>query len=366
MEPSHRARIFKKMRHFRIFKFKIFFSLLNIEDINKDQLTLMLLLLINTLTTFPFRFIEKLLYNKKIYALQIKNPVFIIGHWRSGTTLLHDVLSKDPMFCFPVRRQVFYPEACIHKYSFNDPILHYVGPRGIDNIIIDPDQSPCEDELAMVNLGALSSYYFFLPPEKHTFMLKKSTTFEAANVHEITYWKKKYVYFLKKILFINPGKILLSKNPSHTARINVLLELFPDAKFIHICRNPQQVIPSYLTLLKAFYKHTPLTSSVLQNEAFLTYQHTMNTFLKYKDTINSDNFIEIKYEDFEMEPMKQLEKIYTHFNFNHFNHIKHKFEEYLLSIQGYEKNTRPFSQELHIRINSELGTSIQYWKGIGV
>ena len=42
--------------------------------------------------------IENLIYGGRVRAHQPKSPVFILGHWRSGTTLLHETLSSDPQF----------------------------------------------------------------------------------------------------------------------------------------------------------------------------------------------------------------------------------------------------------------------------
>ncbi|KAH3763321.1 hypothetical protein Pelo_4831 [Pelomyxa schiedti] len=57
--------------------------------------------------TFPLRMTERLLTNKTLQRSRIFPPVFIVGHWRSGTTLLHTLISQDPQFGFVPSYQVF-------------------------------------------------------------------------------------------------------------------------------------------------------------------------------------------------------------------------------------------------------------------
>ncbi|TFG37549.1 MAG: sulfotransferase, partial [Candidatus Aminicenantes bacterium] len=58
--------------------------------------------------------------------------------------------------------------------------------------------------------------------------------FEDVSPTVVEKWQAIYLRFLKKLTFSSGGKRLLLKNPANTARIRVLLELFPDAKFIHV------------------------------------------------------------------------------------------------------------------------------------
>ena len=41
------------------------------------------------------------------------------------------------------------------------------------------------------------------------------------------------------------------KSPTHTARVRTILEVFPDAKFIHIVRDPLVLFPSTVRLWKS-------------------------------------------------------------------------------------------------------------------
>ncbi len=69
--------------------------------IDRKYLHRALFVTLTSLATAPIRTLFKIKYEKKINAVRLQNPpVFIIGHWRSGTTYLHELLSNDPHFCY--------------------------------------------------------------------------------------------------------------------------------------------------------------------------------------------------------------------------------------------------------------------------
>ena len=49
--------------------------------------------------------IQKLVYGRRIRRTTLRPPIFILGHWRTGTTLLHELLSLDPRHGYPTSYQ---------------------------------------------------------------------------------------------------------------------------------------------------------------------------------------------------------------------------------------------------------------------
>src|SRR3954468_3369258 len=88
-------------------------------------------------------------------------PVFIVGHWRSGTTFLHNLLSRDPAFCFPtivdaLRPYDFYPNP--FEFISRLILLRCLPPtRPMDDMRLDPGL-PQEEELALATMGAPSFF----------------------------------------------------------------------------------------------------------------------------------------------------------------------------------------------------------------
>ena len=108
----------------------------------------------------PFRIVEFIFYSKKIKNQNVvKDPVFIIGHWRSGTTYLHNLLCNDEQFGFISTFQAFIPKAFI----IGNPILKFgsslsmPAKRPMDDVDVHPDY-PQEDEFAISNQSTMSLY----------------------------------------------------------------------------------------------------------------------------------------------------------------------------------------------------------------
>ena len=121
-------------------------------------------------------------------------------------------------------------------------------------------ESPQEDEFGLVNLCGLSPYMgaIFARAERSSDRYIKYLSFKQATAEEVARWKDAVVFFYKKVLFKKRDKRLILKvglvytytqhthtqSPAHTARLKLMHELFPGAKFVHISRNPYEVYQS--------------------------------------------------------------------------------------------------------------------------
>jgi len=119
---------------------------------------------------------------------------------------------------------------------------------------------------------------------------------------------------MKAVTYSNHGKRLVLKNPPNTARITTLMELFPDARFIHIYRNPYKVYLSTKrmrtkVLDKLALQHT--TDEQIENHVIDNYIRLMKSYFKQKDQIPDGHLIEIRYEDLVADPMGQIREVYA-------------------------------------------------------
>jgi len=129
----------------------------------KYYLKVLLVTLLNLIEA-PLRFFEWWKLRKTINRTNInKPPIFIIGHWRSGTTYLHNLLTKDPQFGYVTTLQAFFPNSFISKNFFKMITKKSMKEtRPGDNVEIDSN-SPQEEEFALANLfpfGFYNSLYF--------------------------------------------------------------------------------------------------------------------------------------------------------------------------------------------------------------
>ena len=300
-----------------------------------------------TLGTVPLRAYESLRYGGAVKRTAIEHPpVFIIGHWRTGTTHLHNLLCQDKSLGRVSMWQAFAPGLCLIderllKKPFNKMAQRMHPTREIDNIPLSLD-NPEEEDLAIANMSPYSYLHMYSFPRRASHYFEKYiTNFDALPEPTRKEWKKYYMVMLRKATFKAEGKRLVIKNCSDSARIKALLELFPDAKFIHTYRNPYDVFRStqhlYRTVLvRAQVQEIDLKE--LETWVLRFYTQLMQKFFADKSLIPKGNLVEVKYEDLDKEPLVQLRKIYDTLGLPGFAEAEPAFSAYLDSIKGYQKN----------------------------
>ena len=148
--------------------------------------------------------LQKILYRSKINAHPLSEPpLFIVGHWRSGTTFLHDLISLDQHFTFPSTLQCFLPNQCLITGKIFLKFDKYLIPkkRPQDNVATS-FAKPQEDEFAIFNLGHHSPYLRMAFPNGP---LVDDDYLTLENLHEgqIRAWQEILQYFVKLVSFQN-------------------------------------------------------------------------------------------------------------------------------------------------------------------
>ena len=294
--------------------------------------------------TTPFQWIQTLLYKRKIKKVSFEgnDPVFVLGHWRSGTTHLHYLLTLDEQFSYLENFQAFFFRIAFISKTFMKPILNALMPstRPQDNIKITAN-SPSEEEHPLTNITEKSGMQSFFFPQNRSYF-DKYNLFEGTTSNEKEDWKTQYKWLLQNIAYYqDPAKKLLLKNPHSIGRIEVLLEMFPNAKFIHIHRDPYDVFNSNVHL----YKKT-ISTQFLQdfseeeiNERVLyCYEKGMRKLMEDLPKISKENLIEISYNELSNQGFETIAKIYSSINLGDFNSVSGKVQEYLNKEKNYKRN----------------------------
>ena len=237
-------------------------------------------------------------------------PIFIIGHWRSGTTLLHELLCCLSELKAPTTYQCFSPRHFLLTEKIVTTIFSWVLPktRTFDRVPLDWS-SPQEDEFALLMVGAKSPYRRIAFP-------CIGDQLEGLDVSKLPlkqkeYWSQSLVLFVKRLTFNDPRRLVL-KSPTHTAHISILLKLFPSAKFIFISRDPRTMMPSTVKLWKFFDFYHGLNSSGSTNYlqyVLTTFRIIEDAYLRDKPLLNSKNLIELRFEDLIADPTGSLKAI---------------------------------------------------------
>jgi len=303
--------------------------------------------------------LEKLLYGGKIARTQLAAPpVFIIGHWRSGTTLLHEYMICDPEFTFADTYSCFTPSHFLVSRGFLKPMVSLLMPktRPMDNMAAGFDR-PQEDEFALCALGLPSPYLHLLfandPPEFQRFL-----TLRNVSEKERGDWLDTFDFFLRSLTVQNPKRILL-KSPPHTARIRTILSRYPDAKFVHIHRDPYKLFPSTYNLWMRLATDEGLQvpkGAGLEEYILGTFTEMYDAFEADVPLLKSDQFCDIAYKELTSDPVQTVRKIYDRLNLGDFDRVKGNIEKYAESQKEYKKN----QFEIEPAIADQIG---QRWSG---
>ena len=216
---------------------------------------------------------------------------------------------------------------------------------------------PQEDEFAVGNMIPYCYYYFFHFPFDWQEYYQKYIRFEGDHKTRED-WKKAYHRLISKAIYLTKGHHPVFKSPVNTGRIPVLLEMFPEAKFIFIYRNPVVV---YLSTKKFFISLFPtlqfqkISTEEISDLIFEVYKKLIEDYYKEKALIPKNNLIEIKFEEFEKAPLDYLEQIYQKLQFSDFEQAKSSLQAYIQSQKSYKKNIYKISQK-------ELDRVLEHWK----
>lgn len=308
------------------------------------------------------RLVQQLWYGRRIARTEIREaPLFILGHWRTGTTLLHELLILDPRHTYPNTYQCLEPNHFLLTEKLITKGLPFLMPsrRPMDNMAAGWDR-PQEDEFALCMMGQPSPYLTVAfpnrPPQSPEYL-----DLEGVPPRALASWKRAFYGFLQKLTFKDPRRLVL-KSPPHSCRIKVLLELFPDARFVHIVRNPYVVYPSTVNLWKSLYETHGLQKPRFEGLE----EHVLSTFVRLYEAldrgkllVDPSHYFELRYEDLVADPLGQIQTLYEKLNLGDFAPARPQLEAYLARTKGYETNKYQLTPEQRAAVSQRWGPIIR-------
>ena len=255
-------------------------------------------------------------------------PVVIVGHWRSGTTYLHHLMSADKRFCYPtlldaLRPYDFYPSP-FEPISRAFLLLSLPETRPMDDIPLRPDL-PQEDEMALATMAAPSFFNCFYFPRMMSEIFEAEVLFIGAPQADIDRWEKCLRLYLGKLVALHPDRRLLLKNPAHSARIPRLRSLFPGAKFVHIHRDPLDVLESTVKLYRSMLPVVALQdyeTSAIDAHVERSYSRLMDRLLAGLAALPASDVAEVRYSDLVESPIAVLRAAYDRLGLPGFGHAE--------------------------------------------
>ncbi len=292
-------------------------------------------------------------------------PVFIVGHWRSGTTHLHNLLACSPQFGIITPLASGLPWELLTLATWLRPWLEKSLPadRGVDAVAVTAD-SPQEDEIPLASMQLLSVFHAVYFPAEFRDRLNRGVFFDGVSEDEMSAWRQRMLYFFRKVTRHQGGRLPLIKNPAHTARIRHLLEIWPRARFIHIYRNPYTV---YLSTLHYYRKLLPdlalqeFNMQEVKQAVIETYPRLMECLYTDTQGLSDDRFVEVKFEDLEQNPLTVVNQIIQQLNLSERRQTLENVQDYISGLVGYRKNELQHSAADLRLVEEHWGSYLKRW-----
>jgi hypothetical protein len=301
--------------------------------------------------------VQYLTHGRRAQRVELQGPpIFVIGHWRSGTTLMHELLTADRRFAYPSNFDAFVPNHFLISRYWLYPIIRILMPsaRPMDNMEMGI-ASPQEDDFALCAYGAPTPYRriaFPNRPHRDHLLLNLANASES----ELQQLQASMERFLK-LLTVRYQKPLILKSPPHTGRIEKLAEWFPGAKFIHVSRHPYDLVPSTLRLWRSLdqlmgFQLPRYDDTALKNYIFECQDLMYTAYCQQRSAIASENLCEVRFEDLLAEPITEMRRLYEHLGLGEFQAVEQEFKNYFERKKGHQKNKFSIDDGLRLEINA--------------
>ena len=295
-----------------------------------------------------FGLLQKLIHGRGIRNTPVPDdPVFIVGHWRSGTTLLHELLALDERVRCPTTYECLSPHHFLLTEGGVRRWFRFLMPRKRpwDNMKLGFDH-PQEDETALCALGAHSPFLTVAFPNRPPQDPGYVDLLDLPEA-ELRRWFALMQRFYQSILYRRPGRLVL-KSPQHTFRVKTLAKLFPRAQFIHIIRDPYVVYSSTV-----HFWNTTFDTYALQSPPYRhVEENVLETFCRMEDTLAAacaelpaNRYQRIRYEDLVASPVEQMARIYQESNLGDFEPARTAIEQYANRTRKYQTNQYELTPE---------------------
>lgn len=268
--------------------------------------------------------LQETVLREQLAQANFRDAVVVLGYWRSGTTLLHELLCLDSCYTYPTTHACMNP----HHFLFSEAsALAQKGSsaqRPMDEMEVRPD-SPQEDEFALLSLGARSPYEALLIPKILPDALKLTDPRDLSPQDEKR-WREVFLSFLAGVSVRGMGRPIFLKSPTHGARVSTLRELLPDARYVLIVRDPVTNFESVVRMWRKMfetYALGPIPPDDEIREAVLADRPRFEAKLSSATADLPENrFKAISYESLVADPVGQIEQLYAQLELGDFEPVR--------------------------------------------
>lgn len=268
------------------------------------------------------------------------SPLFVVGHWRTGTTLLHELLSLDSSMRSPTTYECLAPHHFLVTGSWLPRLTRFTLPptRAFDAVRVSWDAAQ-EDEFALCNLGLESPYAAIAFPNEGE-RDEVALELDELSSREQQRWRDGLASFLKQLVLFRPGRLLL-KSPTHTFRLPTLVDMFPQAQWILTARNPYAVFASTVKLWRSLYVtyayHRPDLSQ-LESQVIDRFARMHQRWRATSGLLNEQQLAVVRYEDLVHDPLATVHRVYRRLQLTDYESVEPRIREYFADRADYQPN----------------------------
>ncbi|MFI5394081.1 MAG: sulfotransferase family protein [Candidatus Binatia bacterium] len=320
------------------FDFHTYFRMLRLarEEENpagRRRLFFILLVVVPVVSTFhAICFFLDNIFFPGLRKVEVRTPVFIVGHARSGTTLMHRLMSKDgERFSFFLLYELFLPSLLQKKLIrfLATCDRRFLGARieksmqaweerkfaATQDMHATGLTAPEEDDF-IYTFSCASGFWIVLLPYMGLLDFYYVDGRPPQSRRRLMNFYKECV---KRQLYLNgANKIHLSKNPTFSGRVESLIEAFPDARIVVLMRNPYETVPSLLKLMQRSWQlrgwdDAQMNRSLraLADQSFHTYKYPLEVLARHPNTKQAI----VDYRDLVAQPKRTVEAVYAQLGF---------------------------------------------------
>ena len=307
-------------------------------------------------------------YRRRVRKTRLHEPpLYLLGHWRSGTSFLQFLLGRDPNIVFHSKFQTFFPKSFLLTEETVKPIAKaflnaFSGISAWRNgISLDMGlDTPSEIEVSLMNEGSPVSFHWgHVFPRSWQYYFDRFLFQDDLTRREIRQWERDVHRLNRKVQLKHPRSRLMVKNPGDTARINRILALYPDARFVFLHRNPYDVFYSNIKLWENLLKNLSLQyrpKDQLKQAILYTYRRMHQAYLEQRHLIPSGNLVEVSHRQLSADPVNTARTIYEALGLDGWAEARSGIEAFAKKHrQSYQKSNYEYHTEDVRAIEREWG-----------
>jgi Sulfotransferase family len=287
-----------------------------------------------------------------ITSQEIREPLFIIGLPRSGTSVLHRLLGADPEHRSPLMWEVRSPsppnrhdeKRRIQRATQSCNFFNWLVPtfREAHTVGAEVPQE-CVSLMTPTFLSDQFDAMYYVPSYRSWFFRQ-----DLRSAYE--YHRR----FLQHLQFRRSAGRWILKAPTHMFAMPALLSVYPDALFVQTHRTPvdsMASVSSLVTILRSAFSDA-VDRFVVCREAINYWSETMAEFLRRRDRLANNRICDIQYDEIRCEPIRAVRRIYEYFGWS-LSHEAERRMRVLVSSQAKRQSAN------HRYDLSEFGSSAE-------